>query len=368
VRAAIGARTPLVASLDLHANVSPQMLEQADLLLSYRTYPHIDMAATGARAFARLARLLADGGRPSLAWRRIPFLIPMCWQCTDLEPARALQAMTQALEDESDAPANFTMGFPAADVAECGPLAWAYGVDQAQAEAGAERLLRAVLDAREQFNGEIFDARDAVRRALEIRQGGQAGNAPVVIADAQDNPGAGGSADTTGLLRELVRADANAALGLLVDPQAAAAAHAAGVGAQLELALGGRSGIAGDAPFVASARVERLHDGAVDATGSVFRGYRLTLGPSALLSIGRVQVIVVSQPVQLLDLALLRFVGLEPEGLDIIAVKSTVHFRADFAPVASAILVCAAPGAFPLDPAQLPWTKLPEQIRRRPAG
>ncbi|MBP0597526.1 M81 family metallopeptidase [Herbaspirillum sp. LeCh32-8] len=369
VRAAIGPEVPLVASLDLHANVSPRMLAQADLLLSYRTYPHVDMAATGARAFDWLLRLLSGQRRPLMAWRRIPFLIPMCWQCTDLEPARALQALTQTLEQQNDAPANFTMGFPAADVAECGPVVWAYGRDAAQAERTVEQLLQATLDAEATFNGEIFDARGAVARALQIvEQGRQQAHRPVVIADAQDNPGAGGSADTTGLLRELVRADANAVIGLLVDPQAAAAAHAAGVGADLALALGGRSGITGDAPLETGARVVTLHDGVVDATGSVFRGYRLTLGPSALLAIGRVNVIVVSQPVQLLDLALLRFVGLTPEELDIIAVKSTVHFRADFAPIAADILVCAAPGAFALDPAQLPWTRLPAQIRRRPLG
>ncbi|NUU02384.1 M81 family metallopeptidase [Herbaspirillum robiniae] len=363
VRAAIGPQVPLAASLDLHANVSSQMLEQADLLLSYRTYPHVDMAATGARVFARLMRLAGDAHRPLAAWRRIPFLIPMCWQCTDLEPARSLQHLTQVLEDDDGVLANFTMGFPAADVAECGPSVWAYAGDATTADAAAQRLLQAVLDAEAHFGGELFDARGAVERALRTVAGR---GGPVVIADAQDNPGAGGSADTTGLLRELVKADANAALGLLVDPQAAAAAHAAGAGAELQLALGGRSGIAGDAPFGVQARVEVLHDGMVDATGSVFQGYRLTLGPSALLAIGRVKVIVVSQPVQLLDLALLRFIGLEPERLDIIALKSTVHFRTDFAPVASEILVCAAPGAFPLDPAQLDWRRLPPEIRRRP--
>jgi len=363
VRAVIGRETLLLASLDLHANVSPRMLSQADLLLSYRTYPHVDMAATGARTFEWLLRLAAAPQRPVVAWRRIPFLIPMCWQCTDLQPAQALQALTQKVEEENAAPAHFTMGFPAADVAECGPLVWAYGIDEEQATHAVTRLETATLAAEPQFGGEILDVHAAVARAQHsVREG----RSPVVIADAQDNPGAGGSADTTGLLRELVRVDADAVLGLLVDPGAAAAAHAAGSGATLDLTLGGRSGLAGDAPFPVSARVDRLHDGMVDATGSVFRNYRLTLGPSALLAIGRVQVIVVSQPVQLLDLALLRFVGLEPDQLKIIVLKSTVHFRADFSPIAAEILVCAAPGSFPLDPAQLPWTQLPPEIRRRP--
>lgn len=362
VREAIGPDVPLIASLDLHANVSPRMLEQADVLVVYRTYPHVDMAATGARAFDWVLRRLNGEARPHVAWRRIPFLIPMCWQYTEAEPASALKQLQ--FDMEADSTAGLAMGFPAADVTKCGPVAWAYGASVAEAQAAADHLAEAVEQAEADFGGEIFSARDAVTRARDIArtQGG-----PVVIADAQDNPGAGGSADTTGLLRALVAANAErAVLGLLVDADAAAQAHQAGEGTTVKLALGGKSGLDGDAPFEADYRVVRLHDGVVDATGSVFKGYRLTLGPSALLQVGGVQVIVISQPIQLLDLALLRFIGIAPEQQDIIAVKSTVHFRADFEPIASAVLVCASPGAFPLDPSVLPWTKLPPEIRRKP--
>lgn len=364
LRQAVG-DIPLIASLDLHANVSPLMLQQADLLLAYRTYPHVDMAATGARAFDWVMRRLQGQPRPALAWRRVPYLIPLCWQATETAPAQALVQLQNQLETEGQALVTaLAMGFPAADVEKCGPLAWAYAEHTGQAEAAAEALLQAAFKAEAGFNGDILDPTAAVARALDI-VGAQGG--PVIIADAQDNPGAGGSGDTMGLLRAMVEANAqNAVIGLVVDAQAAGAAHAAGVGAQLRLALGGKSGVAGDAPFTVNVEVVRLHAGQVDATGSVFRGYRLQLGPSALLKIGGVLVIVVSQAVQLLDLALLRFVGLDPQALDIIAVKSTVHFRADFEPLAQAVLMCAAPGSFALDPATLPWRRLPVDIRRAP--
>lgn len=371
VRTAIGEHVPLIASLDLHANVSQKMLDHADVLVAYRTYPHVDMAITGARAYDWVRRRLAGEPRPHHAWQRIPFLIPMCWQCTDAEPARNLYALLEKREAEDTNRANrasslsFAMGFPAADVEKCGPVAWAYGATEMAARDAVQYLLQAVEAAEPAFSGEILDAHDAVARAIGIvaAKGG-----PVVIADAQDNPGAGGSADTTTLLNALVTAGAKrAVLGLLVDPQAAQAAHAAGTGAQLSLSLGGKSGIDGDTPLHAQFLVERLHDGSVTASGSVFRGYHLTLGPSALLVVGGVRVIVISRAIQLLDLALLRFIGIEPSEQDIIAVKSTVHFRADFAPVASEILVCAAPGAFLLDPSRLPWKKLPAAIRRTPS-
>jgi microcystin degradation protein MlrC len=368
VRAVIGEETPLVASLDLHANVSPLMFDSADMLIAYCTYPHVDMAATGARAFDWLQQLPTGTARAATthgAWRRVPYLIPMCWQCTDTAPAKDLYALQQRLESDGALSVSLAMGFPAADVEKCGPSVWAYADSQPAAELAAHALLEAFNAAEAAFSGEILNADAAVSRAMKIAtdKGG-----PVVIADAQDNPGAGGSADTTALLKALVAGGARSAvLGLLVDPQAARRAHAAGEGSTLRLSLGGKSGIAGDTPFDAEFRVERLHAGEVVASGSVFSGYHLTLGPSACLAIGGVRVVVISKAVQLLDLALLRFIGIEPAEQAIIAVKSTVHFRADFAPLASEILICAAPGAFLLDPAALPWSKLPAEIRRRPA-
>jgi len=364
VRALIGADIPLVASLDLHANVSQKMIDHADILIAYRTYPHVDMAATGARAFDWIARRLAGQPRPSSAWLRVSYLIPLCWQCTETTPAQGLYALLNETTAQAANALSFAMGFPAADVEKCGPSVWAYAASAQAAQTAAQNLLTAVNAAEAGFSGEIVDAQTAVKRAID-RHGSRRG--PVIIADAQDNPGAGGSADTTGLLKALVASGATRAVfGLLVDPQAAGQAHAAGEGRYLHLALGGKSYIEGDSPLAAQFLVERLHPGDVNATGSVFRGYRLQLGPSACLVIGGVRVVVISKPVQLLDLALLRFIGIEPTEQSIIAVKSTVHFRADFAPIASDILICAAPGAFLLDPARLPWSKLPNGIRKIP--
>jgi microcystin degradation protein MlrC len=365
VRAVIGPQVPLVASLDLHANVSAQMLESADRLVGYRTYPHTDMAATGAAVWRWLARQLASAPRPHMAWHRVPFLIPMCWQSTDAAPADALYRTLHEIETRHAAQLSLAMGFPAADVAKCGPALWAYAHDDETAQRAAREMLDAVLAAEPRFDGEILTPDQAVAQAMQLVRG--EGTGPVVIADAQDNPGAGGSADTTGLLKALLAADVpQAVLGLLVDPQAAQQAHAAGVGASLSLALGARSGTPGDSPLQGQFVVERLHAGDVEATGTVFRGYHLTLGPSACLRIGGVQVVVVSKPVQLLDLALLRFIGIEPAQQQIIVLKSMVHFRADFAPLARAILICAAPGLLALDPALLPWTRLPADLRRTP--
>ncbi len=158
------------------------------------------------------------------------------------------------------------------------------------------------------------------------------------------------------MLRALLRHGVTrAALGVMVDPAAAAAAHAAGIGATLALSLGGKSGIAGDAPLQGEFVVEALSDGQFVAPGPYFGGRQMDLGPSACLRIGGVRVVVGSTKAQLADQAMYRFVGIEPTEQAILVNKSSVHFRADFEPIAEAIIVCAAPGAMPADTSALPW-------------
>ena len=194
-------------------------------------------------------------------------------------------------------------------------------------------------------------------------------NKPVIIADTQDNPGAGGDSDTTGMLRALVRNQATrAAIGAIYDPASARAAHAAGVGATVELALGGKSGIAGDGPYHATFTVETLSDGKFVAPGPYYGGRDMDMGPSAALRIGDVRVVVSSHKAQLADQSMFRYVGIEPTAQAILVNKSSVHFRADFEPIAAKLLICAAPGAMPADTSTLPWTRLRPGIRLKPNG
>ena len=154
------------------------------------------------------------------------------------------------------------------------------------------------------------------------------------------------------MLRALVRNNASrAAIGMLCDPQSAMAAHAAGVGATVTLALGGKSGIPGDAPFEAAFVVEQLSDGKFVAPGPFYGGSRMDMGPSAALRVEGVSVVVSSRKAQLADQAMYRYVGIEPTKQAILVNKSSVHFRADFEPIAEKLLICAAPGAMPADPA-----------------
>jgi microcystin degradation protein MlrC len=366
VRALVGDRIPVVASLDLHANVTAQMVGSADALVAYRTYPHIDMAETGVRAFLLLRQRLDGSARPNVAVRRIPFLIPISWQSTHLEPGKSLYASLDALESDSVTSVSFATGFPAADFPECGPVVLAYGKSQDVADQTANMLAKAVMEAEGGFAGKLYTPDEAVVHAMALAN--SAGK-PVVIADTQDNPGAGGNSDTTGILRALIHNHAKrAAIGLIVDKAAALAAHAAGIGSKIRIKLGGHSGILGDSPLDVEFLVESLSVGKFDATGPFYRGFHMDLGPSACLRIDDIRIVVACVKAQMADQAMFRYVGIEPTEQGILVLKSSAHFRADFAPIAETILVCASPGPMIADTALLPWKRLQPGIRLSPLG
>ena len=369
VRSRVGPDCPVVASLDLHANVTQAMLQHADALVAYRTYPHVDMAATGALTARLLQRRLERGHREPMASQRLPFLIPLNAQSTWMEPAQTLYQRLSAMDE--DAVTSFCMGFPAADIHECGPVIWAYASTQEQAGRAVQDLY-AEAARPEPWRRESLPADAAVARALQLAQTSEG---PVVLADTQDNPGAGADSNTTGLLHALLQQGAGqtfpgqVVLGMLFDAEAARIACESGVGTTVTLSLGQSvptfSGPS-DAPVQGRFKVLATSDGVCTLQAAMVRGWTTKLGPSACLEIEGVRVAVVSGKFQLLDRELLRMLGVEPEAMKIIAVKSSNHFRADFGEIASHILVAKVAGPMALDPADLPWTKLNPQTRRSP--
>ena len=366
VRKVIGHDIPLVVSLDLHANVTPEMVAHADALIAYRTYPHVDMADTGRACARHMALLLKTKQRLAKAFRQTPFLIPISWQCTNDEPAKGIYRQVAALQNDAVPTLSFAFGFPAADFLHCGPSIMAYGRTQADANAAADAIAALVESHEDDFDGNIWSPDEGVRHAMELAK---TATKPIVIADTQDNPGAGGDSDTMGMLRALVRNNAQAAAtGLIYDPEAAKAAHDAGEGSTVTLALGGKSGIPGDAPYKETFVVEKLSDGNFLAPGPFYGGRMMKMGPSACLRIGDIRAVVASHKTQLADQAMYRYVGIEPTEQKILVNKSSVHFRADFEPIAEKLLICAAPGAMPADTSVLPWTRLRPGIRIKPNG
>jgi microcystin degradation protein MlrC len=255
----------------------------------------------------------------------------------------------------------FCFGFPYADFPDCGPAVAVYADTQAKADAAADAFVAHVAARESDFRQELLPAAEAVAEAKRLADGSRG---PIVIADTQDNPGGGGHGDTTGLLAELVRQQATGAvLCLINDADSVAACAAVGEGGSVLLSLGGKSD---GMPFDCKARVLKLTDGRFTLTGPMGAGNPGNLGPCALIDIDGVRVMVVSHKVQALDQAILRHVGVEPAECPILVLKSSVHFRADFGPIAERIIVGIAPGPVVADPAILNFRYVRPEVRRRP--
>lgn len=366
VRRIVGPHVPISVPLDLHANVTARMVAEADYLDLYRHYPHIDMAETGARAARALLDMIRTGRRPAKAFRQLDFLIPINGGCTHFDPARELyERIMPALEREAGLTGlSLAMGFPQADIHDVGPSVVAYSGDQAVADRAADRLAAEVIRREATFLPEFHPAEEAVARALAIVP---TASKPVVIADTQDNPGGGGPGDTTGLLRALIAAGAKGAvIGAILDPAAADKAHATGEGASADFSIGGKL-LPGDQPVEVRCRVLRTRSDGWIASGAMKAGMPIDLGRTALLETeAGVLVALASRPSQTLERGIFAHLGLVPERLPIIAVKSSVHFRADFTPLAAAIIVAKAPGPVVIDHRDLAYRKVRPGVRLMP--
>ena len=366
VRATVGPDIPLVISLDYHANVTPQIAELTDGMAIYLTYPHIDRQHTGGRAAKILQRVLERGQPTHRAFRKAPFLLPLNFQCTLVDPSKAIVDATVAVEGGDILNLSYAAGFPPADLFYCGPSVICHGYDRDAVEAAADRIEKMVLDNEEAFSERLYQPDEAVEEAMRLAMGA---DKPIILADTQDNPGCGGTCDTTGVLEALVRHDAQGvAMCVMNDPDAAAAAHAAGEGAEITIELGGKHNIPGDKPFKGTFKVAKLADGEFTATGKSIPGRKVNLGPTALLTIGGVNVFAASRRMQAFDQDILRHVGLEPSEQKILALKSTCHFRADFDYIAEKTLIVLAPGGHIVDSTKYPFKYLRPGVRLTPLG
>ncbi len=366
IRAVVGPALPIVVSLDLHANLTQRMLRHASALVVCRTYPHVDLAETGARSAEIMDRLLRHGPLGK-AMRRADFLVPLPWQCTLINPAASLYRVVAEAEGQGKAAsASFAFGFPPADIAECGPAIVVYAEDEARAQSEADRLISLVNAAEKDFAGKIWAKDDAVRYAMAKSAGAAR---PIILADTQDNPGAGGNSDSVDLLESLVTLKAEGAVfANLFDPETAKIAHETGLHGSFERGIGAWCGSPGLQKFRGRFKVLALGDGNFKATGPFYRGNQMQLGPMALLGIEGTRIVVTSRKQQAADQAMLRHVGVEPRDAKILALKSSVHFRADFQPIAEEILIVAAAGDNPVDNRALPYCHLRKGVRLMPLG
>ncbi len=351
VRRAVGA-LPIVVQLDIHSNVSAEMVELADGIIVRETYPEIDQAERGRECADLMAQVLRDGVRPAMALAPLP----MIWGKNQITAHPPMRQAIERLHEIEGRP-----GILYASISTCFPLADAPHVgssvtvitdgDQDLAQRSADELAAWIFARRADWQMAVPTT------AAVLDQIGDTGPYPIVIADSNDNCGGGSPGDSTGMLRTFIeRSLEDACVLYIVDPEAALACHRAGPGATLRMALGGKSDPAQGEPVEAEWQVVAVSDGAYTYDGPMLAGLSTTLGPSAHVRSGGVHVIIVTYRDQPFDSALARSLGLHPRRMRYIGLKSTGHFRAHFEPFAGVIRTVNEPSVH--DPTHIRYRNL----------
>ncbi len=335
VREIVGPDVMIVTTLDLHANISARMAEACDLIIGYRTNPHVDMIERGEEAAFSIRRCLAAGTLPKMEHIKLPLVPASVTLLTSEGPYGALIDLGQRRQAEHRSEilnVSIFGNFMFADTPDNGISILVTARDKAEvAKALATELAEQAWSWRDRFVRTLTSVEDGVAIA------NAAGRAPIIFSDAGDNPGGGGSGRTTELLAALHAAKVEDCLvGSLCDPELAAEAHQVGVGGSF-LAKFNRSQDTSlswaqwDLPLEAEAKVVALHDGNVVGEQGMTAGRRMVLGPSAALQIGGITVVVITDRTQTADPVFFHMMGLDIDKAKTVVVKSRGHFRAGFA-------------------------------------
>lgn len=348
LRSLLGPDFPIVATLDYHGNVTPEMAGLCTALVGYQTYPHIDQRACGLKAAELMARTLRGEIRPVVAIAKPPLVINLLGQETSREPMKGLMERARTLESRPGMlSVSLMAGFPYADVPEMGPSVIAVAdVDPELAAGIAEELSRALWDARRDLMVPCPSAREAVRQAAGSPDG------PVVIVDVGDNIGGGSPGDGTVLLREILEQQVQGSLVVLCDPEAVRQAQAIGPGGPLETFVGGKADRLHGEPVAIRGRVRSLHDGTWVEDLPRHGGRRFNdQGPAAVVELEHDNLLILDTlRTPPFSLGQITSLGIDPAQRRILVVKAAVAYRAAYAPIAARVIEADTPGLTALDP------------------
>lgn len=360
VREVVGNEMPVVTTLDLHANISEESTCLVDILVGYDTYPHIDAYDRAVEATHLLKRIVDGEIQPASAFRAVPVLANLPAQFSGTPQMEGWLRLCHEIETRPGVlTATITCGFPYADIPDTGMSAYvATNGDPELAESCVRELARFAWDHREDFQRQPMAIDDAVQYAMSAP-------GPVLLADVADNPGGGASCDGTEVLRSLIKHNARSAVvAHMYDPETAAQAAEAGIGATIDATIGGKVDDLHGAPVQTSAYVRALTDGYFINEGPMGTGAQSNLGLTAVLEIGGrggIEVICTTFRRAANDAAGLRSAGIDPAKRQIVVIKSSVHYRADFTPLVNEIVEVDAPGL-----ASPNWSRFEFRHLRRP--
>jgi len=356
----IAPKLPIVVTCDLHTNMTDRMMDNCTAMIGYKTYPHVDMYEVGAQVGKILFRTLKGEVNPVMSWGQVSLLAQTLRMGTADSPMGPLQEKAREEERAGALAVSVFGGFPLADIADAGVSAVVVSDgDAAAAQAARDRLLEAVWSERENFiyKGEPLD--QALARAKALEEG------PILLLDHADNTGSGGTQDTMAVIAEVLRQGLkDVAVAAVWDPEAVRIMAEAGPGAEVTLDLGGKTDMpsigAKGRPLRVTGRVRTLSDGRWIVRGPMYTGVEVNTGPTAVLEVEGLRIVVVSKHHEPWDLGIFTSVGIEPQHCRYLLLKSRIHYRAGFAPLAKATIACDGEGVTTSDNSQLKF----ENIRR----
>jgi microcystin degradation protein MlrC len=341
VRQMVGPRVPVMATLDFHANITPRMANQADALIGYDTYPHVDNFERGQEAAQWMAAAVAGQVNPVVAFRAIDMLIGLPKQCTLSGPMADAFELVHQLEAQPGILAiTLAGGFPFADIYDAGASVTVMtNRDLDLARRTADEIARYLWERREAFRVELTPLKEAIAYALKMGRG------PVLLADVSDNPGGGSPCDGTLMLQELVGANVpSAVLAVMVDPEAVRAAQEAGIGRTATLVVGGKTDRRHGKPLTLTGKVAWVGQKEYVNRGPMMTGTTVKMGLTAVFVVNNVEIILTENHFQPFDPEALRCLQIEPKDRLLIGLKSAVHFRAGYQDLAERIFEVDTPG------------------------
>lgn len=341
---------PIAIALDLHTNMTNEIIENCDIAVGYKTYPHLDMYEAGEHAGRLAVRMLAGEIDPVMVWGARPILAQTLRMGHDDEPMGPLIEMARHHEAQGLLAASVFGGFPLADIWHAGlSVATIADGDRGRAEAARDEILDAAWAERAEF---VFESRplpETIAEARQLTAGSNAPTKPVILLDHADNAASGGTQDTVAVLAEvLAQGLEDVAMFGICDPAAVEQMSAAGIGADVSLSLGGKLdmpaiGRRGE-PLEVTGRVSAVTDGIFEVTVPMGRGTQTDMGPTAVLDVGSVRIVVCSRNVEPSDPGCFRSVGIEPTEQRYLILKSRIHYRAGFADISSKDIACNGVG------------------------
>lgn len=357
---AISADLPIAVALDLHTNLTETMVDNATALVGYRTYPHIDMRETGVRAANIVLGALNGDVRPIMAWGNRPMLPATLCMGTDDQPMRDLIKQGRLMEENGLLAATVFGGFPLADIEGAG-LSVVLVADGRSPDAECKELLDAAWEQRERFVYKSPTLSQSVARAKSLEDG------PILLIDHADNAASGGTQDTMALVEEVIRQGLEG-VGVfgIVDPEAVGQMIDAGVGAQVTLPIGGKIdmpqiGLKGR-PLEMTGTVRAITDGQFVVRGPMYTGTTAVMGRSVVLDTGPMQIVVIERNHEPWDLGCFQSLGIDPMSKKYLILKSRIHYRAGFSPIARHVVECAGTGVTGSDNEQFSFRKIRRPI------